>query len=65
MDVLVEFEPEKRTFDNYMELKFLLEDLLGIEADLITLEALKPGVREYVWSDAIQIVTHSIFQLGV
>jgi len=47
LDVLVEFEPEN-TFDNYMEMKFLLEDLLGIEVDLITFEALKPGVREAV-----------------
>ncbi len=55
LDVLVEFEPGKKTFDNYMELKFLLEDLLGIEVDLITVEALKPGVREYVWREAVAL----------
>ena len=55
LDVLVEFEEGKKTFDNYMELKFLLEDLLGVEVDLITAEALKPRVRKYVWHEAVSV----------
>ncbi|WP_297470419.1 nucleotidyltransferase domain-containing protein [Thermococcus sp.] len=57
LDVLVEFEEGKKTFDNYMELKFRLEDLLGIEVDLITVEALKPGVRKYVLGERIPGIT--------
>ncbi|WP_240703225.1 nucleotidyltransferase family protein [Thermococcus indicus] len=55
LDVLVEFEEGKKTFDNYMELKFFLEELLGVEVDLITIEALKPRVRKYVWSEAVSV----------
>jgi len=57
LDVLVEFEEGKKTFDNYMELKFLLEDLLGVEVDLITVEALKPGVKKYVLRERILGIT--------
>jgi len=38
-----------------MELKFFLEDLLGVEVDLVTVEALKPRVREYVWREAVSV----------
>jgi len=55
LDVLVEFEEGKKTFDNYMELKFFLEDLLEVEVDLITVEALKPGVKKYVWREAVGV----------
>ncbi|AEK73598.1 Nucleotidyltransferase, putative, poly(A) polymerase (PAP) related protein [Thermococcus sp. 4557] len=55
LDILVEFEPGRKTFDNYMELKFFLEDLLGVEVDLITVEALKPRVRKYIWSEAVSV----------
>ncbi|ASJ05803.1 MULTISPECIES: nucleotidyltransferase family protein [Thermococcus] len=55
LDVLVEFEPGKKSFDSYMELKFFLEELLGVEVDLITVEALKPKVKEYVWREAVSV----------
>jgi predicted nucleotidyltransferase len=55
VDILVEFEPGKKTFDNYMGLKLYLEDLLGVEVDLITVEAIKPGVRKYVWKEAVAV----------
>ena len=55
VDILVEFEKGKKTFDNYMELKFFLEELLGVEVDLITVEALKPKIRKYVWKEAVLV----------
>ena len=39
IDILVEFEKGKKTFDNYMDLKFFLEEIFGVEVDLITIEA--------------------------
>ncbi len=42
VDVLVEFEPEGKTFDNFMRLAFYLEDLCGRKVDLLTPEALSP-----------------------
>ena len=59
VDLLVEFEPGRKTFDNYMQLAFLLEDLLQRRVELVTPEALSPYIGpkilkevEYVTSTA-------------
>ena len=44
VDILVEFEPGQKTFDNFMQLAFLLKDLLGREVDLVTAESLSPHI---------------------
>jgi len=46
VDVLVEFKPGFKTFDNYMDLKFHLEDLFSRKVDLVTVDALKPQLRD-------------------
>jgi len=48
IDILVEFEKGKKTFDNYMELKFFLEKLLKCKVDLVISEALKPRIKPYI-----------------
>src|SRR3990170_1626524 len=48
IDILVEFEKGMKTFDNYMELKFYLEKLLGCRVDLVIADALKPQIKPYV-----------------
>jgi len=48
VDILVEFEKEKITFDNYMHLKFLLEDLFGCKVDLVILDDLKQQLKPYI-----------------
>lgn len=48
IDILVEFEEEKKTFDNYMDLKFLLEDLFNRKVDLVVTEAIKPDLKPYI-----------------
>ena len=40
VDILVEFDPGRKTFDNFMQLSFLLEGLLGREIELLTPESL-------------------------
>jgi len=46
VDILVELnEP---TFDHYMELKFLLEDVLGRDVDLVLKDALKPRLKPII-----------------
>lgn len=42
VDILVEFEDGQKTFDNFMGLAFLLEDLFGRKVDLLTPESLSP-----------------------
>lgn len=44
VDLLVEFEPGQKTFDNFMELAFLLEELLQRRVELVTAEALSPHI---------------------
>jgi len=54
VDILVEFEgPE--TFDRYMDLKFLLEDLLGCPVDLVTREALKPRLKPFIEREMLYV----------
>lgn len=46
VDVLVEFEDNFENFDNYIELKYFLEDLFGRKVDLVTVEALRPQLKD-------------------
>ena len=48
IDILVEFEPGRKTFDTFMELSFLLEDVLEHNIDLVTLESLSPYLGPYI-----------------
>ncbi len=48
IDILVEFEKGKKTFDNYMELKFFLEELFKRKVDLVIAESVKPELRKYI-----------------
>ena len=48
VDVFVEFQPGKKTFDNYMGLKNFLESLFGRKVDLAAYEGLNPHIRENV-----------------
>lgn len=48
IDILVEFMPEKHSFDNFMEVAFLLEELLGRKVELVTPEALSPHIGPHI-----------------
>ncbi|MEE4607040.1 MAG: nucleotidyltransferase family protein [Desulfobacteraceae bacterium] len=48
VDTLVEFIPEKHTFDNFMEVAFLLEKILGRKVELVTPEALSPHIGPHI-----------------
>lgn len=54
VEVLVEFR-SPATFDQYMDLKFLLEDLLGRRIDLVTTRGLKPRLRQYVEREMLYV----------
>jgi len=43
VDVLVTFRKGEKTFDNYMDCKFYLEDLFGRKVDLVMKGAIKNG----------------------
>lgn len=44
VDILVAFEPDQKTFDNFIHLSFFLENLFGRAVDLITVESLSPYI---------------------
>jgi hypothetical protein len=48
VDVLVEFERDQKSFDHFMALAFLLEDLLGRRVELVTREALSSHLQLHV-----------------
>jgi predicted nucleotidyltransferase len=48
VDVLVEFEPERKTFDAFMQLAAFLEDLFERRVELVTFESLSPYIGPYI-----------------
>ena len=54
IDLLVEFQG-RATFDQYTDLKFLLEDLLGRRVDLVSSRGLRPQVRSFVERDMLYV----------
>jgi predicted nucleotidyltransferase len=48
VDLLVEFEVGQRTFDHFIQLSFLLEDLLGRRVELVTPDALSPYIGPHI-----------------
>jgi len=51
IDLLVEFEPGKKTFDHFIQLSFFLEDLLNRRVELVTPESLSPYIGPYILSE--------------
>ena len=54
VDILVEFDGPA-TFDQYMELKLFLEDLLGRPVDLVTRKGVRPELAPYVEQEARRV----------
>jgi len=48
VDLLVEFEPDKKTFTNFSNLVFFLEELLGRRVEVVTKESLSPYIGPYI-----------------
>lgn len=53
VDVLIEFEEGHKTFDNFIELKYFLEELFARSVDLVTISALKPQLKEGILQEVI------------
>ncbi len=55
IDILIEFEAEKHTFDNFMEVAFLLEEILGRKVDLVTPQGLSPSINEHIEKELVYV----------
>ena len=51
VDFLVEFEPKKKTFDNFMALCFFLEEQLGRKVEVVTRESLSPYIGPHILAE--------------
>jgi hypothetical protein len=51
LDFVVDFE--NKTFDNYMELKFFLEDLFNCHVDLVIIDAIKPRLKPIILNETL------------
>jgi uncharacterized protein len=48
VDLLIEFEPGRKTYDNFLELALYLEALLGRRVELVTRESLSPYIGPHI-----------------
>jgi len=55
IDILVDFEKDVKTFGNYIELKYFLQKLLGLEVDLIMKSALKKELKDAILSEVLYV----------
>lgn len=53
IDLIVEFETGKKTFDNFMNLAFYLEQLFGKKVDLLTPEGISPYIRPFIERETV------------
>jgi uncharacterized protein len=51
VDLLVEFAPGQKTFDNFMRLALFLEDLFHRRVELVTPESMSPYLRPYIMDE--------------
>jgi uncharacterized protein len=48
IDILIEFEPGKKSFDNFMRLATFLEQQIGRHVELVTPESLSPHIGPHI-----------------
>ncbi|WP_245920423.1 nucleotidyltransferase family protein [Methanospirillum stamsii] len=53
IDILVTFEEGKETFDNYMDLKFFLEDKFGNRVDLVIEDSIKSRLKDRIIKETV------------
>ena len=56
VDLLVEFDPSQKTFDNLLDLADLLEDTLGRHVEIVTVESLSPFLGPHILDEAEDVI---------
>ena len=52
IDFLIEFVPDKKNYDNFIDLSFYLEDLLGRRVDIVTPQSLSKHIGPHILKNA-------------
>ena len=58
VDLLIDFNPDKKSFDNFMDLAFFLEDLFGRKVEIITPQSLSKHIGPHILKE-VEIVYQS------
>jgi uncharacterized protein len=56
VDVLVEFIPDEKSFDRFMALADLLEEVLERRVEIVTTEALSPYIGPHILAEARDVL---------
>ncbi|HDY67823.1 MAG TPA: nucleotidyltransferase [Candidatus Scalindua sp.] len=56
IDILVEFVHDLKTFDNFIHLSFLLEDILEHHIELVTTESLSPYIKPNIIKEVEYVI---------
>ena len=53
---LVRFDPSRKSFDSFMEVRFLIQEIFpDVEIDLVLEDAIKPVIRDKILSEALDV----------
>ncbi len=59
VDLLVEFEPEQKSFENFSNLAFFLEECFGRGIEMVTPEGLSPYIGPHILREAEDVPIRS------
>jgi predicted nucleotidyltransferase len=52
VDLLIDFDPNQKSYDNFMDLSFFLEDLLGRKVEVVTPQSLSKYIGVHILKQA-------------
>lgn len=58
IDLIVEFDQGQKSYDNFIEICFFLEDLFGRKIDLLTPESISSFIKPYIDKDVYYETIH-------
>ncbi len=53
IDIIAIFEEERETFDNYMDLKYFLEDIFHNPVDLVIEDTIKTRIKHQILNETV------------
>lgn len=56
VDFLIDFVPDQKNYDNFMELSFFLEDLLGRKVEMVTPQSLSKYIGSHILKQAEHVI---------
>lgn len=55
IDIFVDLKEKYKTFDNFMELKFFLEKIVGRKIDLLIKESIREELKPRIFKEAVYV----------